>query len=167
MYVPFESLPPTARLWIYQSARKFTDADKDIISSTLSTFIERWSTHGSAMKASFDIRYDHFVIFAADEEHLSASGCSIDDSVRTFKSLDQQLNAGFFDRERIAFRHADQSIGVIRMSDLKSEYLAGHWNDETQTFNNLITEKAALDQWVLPAGNTWLKRYILRQTQAS
>lgn len=164
MFVPFHELHDRTRLWVYQANRHFNSEEKKIISETLRSFTERWLVHGQPMRASFDIRWDRFIILAADEEANAASGCSIDDSVRTMKTLAAKLNMDLFDRTLITFREGD-NIFAIPSAELKATAKSGVWNGHTLMFNNLVTTKLQLEsEWIVPAGNTWLKRYL---TQAS
>lgn len=166
MYVPFPSISDNSRIWVFQSNRKFNSYESKIISEGLSTFTEGWLVHGSPMQASFDLRFDQFIILAADEQANAASGCSIDDSVRTLKKLGQDLSINFFDRTQVAFKKNDQ-VFTVPLSDLKSKLDEGIWNNETMVFNNLISAKGDLDHsWIVSAGSTWLKRYLSQQTLA-
>ena len=166
MFVPFDKIPGRSRIWIYQSDRKLNTEEVNIISGALRAFTERWLVHGSPMQASFDVRFDQFIILAADEDVNSASGCSIDDSVRTFKELGADLNVDFFDRTKVAFRSGDE-VFLIPVSELKSKLSDGVWTAETTVFNNLVSSKGELSQnWQAPAGATWLKRFLPKQTVA-
>ncbi len=167
MFVPFDKLGDHARLWIYQANRDFNSDELKIISEALRSFTDRWLVHGQPMHASFEIRWNRFIIIAADEKANAASGCSIDDSVRTLKGLAGSLNVDFFDRTLIAF-HDGEKVFTIPSSELKSAAKAGTWNATTPTFNNLVATKKELEQqWIVPAGNTWLKRYLTQASVAS
>ena len=166
MFVPFEKIKDSSRIWIYQANRKFNSQESQIISKALSAFSEGWLVHGSPMQASFDLRFDQFVILAADEDANAASGCSIDDSVRTFKRLGSELTIDFFDRTLVAFKK-DAHVFTISSSDLKAKLSEGLWNSDTLVFNNLVNTKRDLNQtWLVPAGTSWLKRYLPKQTVA-
>ena len=92
--------------------------------------------------------------------HESPSGCSIDSSVRVLKSLEQDLGIQLFDRNRVAFKSGD-AVKLIPLQHLKQKFQEGILNEGILTFNNVVTTKSALDhEWLVPAGNTWLKRYI-------
>jgi hypothetical protein len=161
MFVPFDNIDDNSRIWIYQANRKFNSDESGIISDALSAFTERWLVHGSPMRASFDIRYNQFVILAADEAANAASGCSIDDSVRTFKTLGAELGIDFFDRTRVAFKKDNGEIVTVASADLKSSLGDKVWNGETLVFNNLVNAKGDLrEAWLVPAGTSWLKRYL-------
>jgi hypothetical protein len=162
MFVPFDSLPDDARIWIYQSNRKFSSGEIDIISKDLLTFTEQWEVHGKPMKTSFKLCFDQFIILAADEGYNGASGCSIDSSVRVLKNLGSLLNIDLFDRNAVAFKNDD--ITLIALSKLKEQNAAGRWNGDTLVFNNLIATKGDLsERWLVKSDDTWLKRYASDQ----
>ena|SRR5688572_14009144 len=164
MFVPFEKIKDSSRIWIYQSNRRFNSEEAKIISQALLAFTESWLVHGSPMQASFSLRYDQFVILAADEDANAASGCSIDDSVRTLKRLGSELTIDFFDRSLVAFIKGEH-VFTISSSDLKAKLSDGVWNSDTLVFNNLVNSKQDLTQaWLVPAGTSWLKRYLPKQT---
>jgi hypothetical protein len=167
MFVPFEKINDRARVWIYQSNRKLNSDETKIISEALSSFTESWLVHGRSMEASFDIRWNQFIILAADEGVNAASGCSIDDSVRTLKRLSTELHTDFFDRGLVAFKKGDDVI-VIPSTQLKQKLNDGFWNGDTLVFNNLVATKQELEpSWLVPAASTWLKRYLPQQTVVS
>jgi hypothetical protein len=160
MFVPFEILPRTSRIWIFQANRPFSVNELVRVEETLRLFTNEWSAHGAPLKTSFTVKYDHFIILAADETHESPSGCSIDSSVRVLKSLEKELEVQLFDRNLIAFK-SGSAVELIPLQKLKQKFHEGTLNDQTLTFNNVVSTKSALEQeWLVPAGQTWLKRYI-------
>jgi hypothetical protein len=164
MYVPFEELPGHARLWIYQSDKKFTPAAKNIISDTLRSFVEGWMVHGEPMQASFDIRFDQFILLAADENVNAASGCSIDSSVRVIRDIGESLGVDFFNRNNVAFRIKDETV-LLSLRELKQKSEEGYWSGETPMFNNLVGKKEDLQKgWLVPSRSTWLSRYLPKET---
>lgn len=165
MFVPFDSLPPQARIWIYQSNKKFTDVDKNTISEALTAFTERWQVHGQPIETSFDIRFDQFIILAAND---STSGCSIDSSVRAVKEVGSLINVDFFDRTRVAFKLDQEKVMIIPLNKLSEAAASQNWGAETPTFNNLVETKSELqNRWIVNAGSTWLKRYLPQPIAAS
>ena len=165
MYVPFDSLDDSARVWIYQAGRKLTESEKHTISETLSTFTHQWVAHGNPLKTSFKIFHDQFIVLAADENFEQASGCSIDGAVRTIQEIDNTFKLNLFDRTQVAF--LNDSVMVIKQSDLLKSLESGVWKHNTLTFNNVLVSKADLTaKWVVPAGETWLKRYLATVRQA-
>jgi hypothetical protein len=160
MYVPFESLPDASRIWIYQSNRKFNLQEMSAISDALLAFSQQWNAHGIPLRSSFEIPFGQFIIVAVDEDSNAASGCSIDDSVRMIKALDEKLGVELFDRTKIAFK-LDSGIITIPLDQLKGKYLEGLWNNQTLVVNNLISSKGELaGGWLVAAEQTWIRRYL-------
>lgn len=166
MFIPFDSLGDAARIWIYQAGRTITEAERNTISESLLAFTESWTAHGAPLKTSFAIFYDQFIVLAADEAFQEASGCSIDGSVRVMNELDQKFGLGLFDRTRVVFLK-DEKPAAMSMNSLSKALEEGHWNRDTLVFNNVIGSKGELKSaWVVPAGLTWLKRYLPTVRQA-
>lgn len=159
MFAPFETLEDSARVWVYQSGRKFTEIEKSTISVTLTAFTHSWVAHGNPLKTSFSILYDQFIVLAADEKFNEASGCSIDSSVRVIRQLDQQFSLGLFDRTKIGFLKGEQ-VEMIPLNELPTTLTKGLWKQDSLFFNNVIESKGQLKNgWIVPANQTWLKRY--------
>jgi hypothetical protein len=164
MFVEFNSLQDSARVWIYQSIRKLTTAEENAISQTLLAFTQQWAAHGQQMKSSFKILHHQFMILASDESFNAASGCSIDDSVRIMKGIDQQHQLNLFDRTSVAF-FKENEVLVLSLNELSKKLEEGIWNQETPVFNNLVATKTDFEkQWIIPASQTWLKRYLPKMT---
>ncbi len=159
MFIPFEKLTSAARIWVYQAERKLTRQEVSTVSSALRKFTDEWLVHGQPLDASFDIRFDQFIILAANDP---TSGCSIDSSVRVMKEIGAATGIDFFNRNLIAFRKGEE-ISLVDLSLLKTELQKGTWGEDTLFFNNVVSTLQDLEQrWLVPAGTTWLKRYIAR-----
>jgi hypothetical protein len=161
MYIPFTSLPDSARLWIYQSSRPLQMDEVELISAHLHRFTENWAAHGAPLKASYTIAFQRFIILAVDEAHHLASGCSIDASVSVIRELQSLLNLDLFDRMQIAFRDDSGMIASISPKIFQSEIAKGNVNEDTLVFNNMIDRVGDLkNKWEVPVKNSWHKRYL-------
>jgi len=164
MLVPFEKLPPHSRLWIYQANRPFSIDEETNVSDSLASFCSQWEAHGNPLQASFKIDYHQFVILAVDEKSAEASGCSIDGSVRVLKELGNQLTIDFFDRSGVAF-FENGKINTYFLPQLKSLFESGQLSPSSQTFNNLVTNKAEWEiSWKISVGKSWLAKYLPKDT---
>lgn len=160
MFISFDSLPDSARIWIYQSARKFNSEEIKKISQAASAFCEQWVAHGQPLKTSFKIEHNHFLVLAVDEASADASGCSIDGSVRMLKEIQNQLGIDFFDRTKIAFL-LENEVRLFPLTELKQAFASGVLNSMSFTFNTLIATKGEItNAWITPAGKTWLSKYL-------
>ena len=161
MYLPFQEMPDTARVWIYQSDRKFNPEELEFIKEKLAAFCDQWNTHGRLMPTSFDLQYDRIIILAVDEANLGASGCSIDSSVKVLRDIEQKLQVNLLDQGKVSFIN-EENIVTSKLQELKKHVETGNLKEETPVFNPLVSKKQDLsDSWLIPAKDSWLKKYFL------
>ena len=160
MLASFEKLSPQSRIWIYQSNRALSNTEQRTILENAESFIQQWAAHGQSLLASATVLHDHFLIIATDENFNMASGCSIDSSFRFVQESGSHLNIDFFQRTNLAFL-VNGKVELIRMNALKPAIEDGRISEETSFFNNNIHTKSELEtQWIVNAGESWLKRYF-------
>ncbi|MFD2246640.1 hypothetical protein [Pontibacter ruber] len=160
MYIPFDQLPPQSRLWIYQSNRPLTEAEVAEIKPLLERFATEWSSHGKGLQASAELLHNQFLVLANNESATSASGCSIDASVRFVRELEERFKVSFFDRTRLAFLK-DGKVQTVGMQELKQKVAAGEIDENTLYFDTLVNNYGELQaRWPRPARNSWLSRYF-------
>lgn len=166
MFIPFEELSPSARVWVYQLDRSVNGQEKSEIENAIRGFCHQWQAHGAPLRTSFQLIHDHFLVLAVDEKAGSASGCSIDGSVRVLKELGERYNIDFFNRTLAAFL-IDDEVVVYPLNQLKELFSSGTLSATATTFNNLVESKAAfLESWMVPVGRSWLSRYLPKSTLA-
>lgn len=160
MYVSFDKISDKARVWIYQSDRKFSEKETQELESGSQQFAEKWAAHGTGLTASAKVFHDQFLVLAVDESAHGASGCSIDSSVAFVKQAEQRFGVNFFDRTKVAFLLKDE-IYLESIQNLKNKIEVGEIAKDTLTFNNLVATKEEMkDNWLSPAQDTWLERYF-------
>ena len=160
MYIPFENLPEESKIWIYQSSRKFSEEEIEVITKDLEHFIENWSAHGTSLEASYLIKYNRFIVLAVNQEVQNATGCSIDKSVEFIQSLEQKYSVDLLDKMNVAFK---QGEFVTYKTLLEFKKLAKDKSDSENTivFNNLVnTIEEFNDAWEIPAAESWHSRFF-------
>lgn len=160
MRAEFEELPGHARLWVYQANRTLSKDEVNLMTDITANFVDQWQAHGKSLRASFEVRFDQFLILAVDESYNGATGCSIDSSVQLIRTLEQQLTVSFLDRSKVALLQEDK-VALEPLAELKNLASQGTLTKNTVVFNNSV---ASMDQyresWMVPAGDSWLKRYF-------
>jgi len=166
MLIPFDRLPGSSRVWVYQANRKLTSEEVQVVERYLHKLCESWETHGTPLRSSYTIAYQQFIVLGVDEQHQGASGCSIDGSVHALTELQQHLRLDFFDRTKIAFLQGEKVV-LHPMRDLKSLFENKTLSVDALSFNNTVTTKEMWDkQWLVPAKHTWLVRYLPKSVVA-
>ncbi len=160
MYVPFENLPEESRIWIYQSNRKFTDEEFAEIEKDLHAFVENWAAHGTGLEASFQLKYNRFIILAVNQETQVATGCSIDSSVAFIQTLEQKYNVDLLDKMNVTFKLGEH-IAHKPLIDFKKMAKDKAVTGSTIVFNNLVNNIAEYNEsWEVPARDSWHSRFF-------
>lgn len=150
------NLPGHSRVWIFQSDRKLRDSEEAIIRRELDQFIPQWAAHGSNLYGGFAVQKKCFIVIGVDETKAPASGCSIDALTRVIKELGAQLKIDFFNRLCLAVEMDAETIEIMSMEDFKRKIVDGVVNPDTIVYNNLVRNKAELDEgWRTKAKNSW------------
>src|SRR5680860_297453 len=160
MLIPFENLPDSSRVWIYQANRSFSDQELQEIKTQSEDFITQWTVHGADLKASFEIRYKRFIIFGLDQELNTVSGCSIDASVHFIQQLEKQYNVELLDKMNVSYKQGE-FIAYKNLIDFRKMAKEKAVSPNTIVFNNLVNTKAEyLSDWEVPASESWHNRFL-------
>jgi hypothetical protein len=165
MYVHFDQLPDTARVWVYQASRPLTSTEAAQVSAAMEQSLTGWAAHGQALLASMQVVARRFIILGVDEGFNLPSGCSIDASVRMLTMLAQQLSQqgepiNFVDRA-VAMPDSDGTVKTIALPVIKAAVTAGQLTPHSLIFDTLVqTAGAFRTGWQVRAADSWLKRYF-------
>lgn len=160
MLTDFENLPEDSRVWIYQSNRKFSDVEVEIITKEIQLFLFQWTAHGADLEAGFEIRYNRFIVIGLNQNNASASGCSIDASVRFIQSLESALGVDLLDKMNVTFYSGD-FIAHKTLLEFKQMAKDRSVSPNTVVFNNLVnTKEEYLEHWEVPAKDSWHSRFL-------
>lgn len=154
------ALDETSKVWIYQADRFFTDDEMDEIIPSIRDFVTNWVSHSNELKAYGNLFHHRFICLFVDESESSASGCSIDSSVRFIKSIGDKYKVNMMSRTEFAYLKEDE-VHAIPMDDLSSAMQKGEISLETLFFDhNVKTKEEFLLSWVKPLNDSWQKRFI-------
>ena len=160
MLTDFKNLPDDSRIWVYQANRKLSEEEVATISDKTAHFLTQWTAHGADLEAGFEIKYQRFLIIGLNQENASASGCSIDSSVRFSQSLEQLFDIDLLDKMNVTFYNGPY-IAYKSLSDFKKMAKAKSVSPNTVVFNNLVNTKAEyLEHWEVPAKESWHSRFL-------
>jgi hypothetical protein len=160
MLVPFENLPDSSRVWIYQANRSFTNEELEEIQSRLDQFVTQWTAHGADLQAGYLIKYKRFIILALDQQINAATGCSIDASVHFIQQLEKEFNVDLLDKMNVSYKQGE-FIAYKSLTDFRKMAKQKAVSPKTIVFNNLVNNKAEfLSDWEVPASESWHKRFL-------
>lgn len=160
MLVNFNTLPDTARLWIYMSDKEFSTEQATYIHEKMNKFCTRWNHHKNDLKSSYELKYNRFIILAVDESYNEISGCSINKSIKLMKKFENKLDLDLMNRLNTGFKENEQ-MQVVDLSTFKEFAKKQKINRDTIVFNNLAaTKEDYKNKWEVPASESWHARFI-------
>ncbi len=157
----YQQIPSTARVWVYQSNRPFSEEIALALREQIEQFVTQWTAHNQALRAWGDLLHQRFIVLMVDESQAGASGCSIDKSVNFIKAIEQATGVDFFDRFQFAYLQGDELRAASR-DEFAQLYQKGEINDNTLVFNNLVKNKAEFEAaWKIPLQESWHRNFVL------
>lgn len=160
MYVPFDTLPDESKIWIYQSNRKLSDDEMNEIEADLKAFLENWAAHGKPLEASYQLRYNRFIIIAVNQETQPATGCSIDASVQFIQELEKKYEIDLLDKMNVTFKLGEH-IAHKPLIEFKKMAKEKAVSANTIVFNNLVNTVGEWHEyWEVPAEDSWHSRFF-------
>ncbi|MBC5863354.1 ABC transporter ATPase [Flavobacterium turcicum] len=160
MYVPFENLTEESRIWIYQSNRKFSDAEFAEIETAVQSFLNEWAAHGTSLEASYQLKYNRFIILAVNQDVQMATGCSIDASVEFIQSLEKKYSVDLLDKMNVTFKLGEH-IAHKPLLDFKKMVKDKAVTENTIVFNNLVNNVQEFNEsWEVAAADSWHSRFF-------
>ncbi|HEY7443711.1 MAG TPA: hypothetical protein VH701_14895 [Vicinamibacterales bacterium] len=157
--VPFDELPPDARLWIFPAARRLSLEEKQVVLAETDAFIAQWSAHGVPLRGARDVRHDQFVLVGVDERAAGVSGCSIDALVRRMQHLEVALGIELTNNAPVLYRDGE-AIARVAREDFGALAAAGRVGLDTMVFNNTLTTVGDIrdGRWEVQAAQSWHAR---------
>lgn len=152
--------PDNAKVWIYQSSKHLDADDISYLKVELDDFVSEWESHGSMLKATFEIVYDVFVVIVVDEEGDRMCGTAQDNSLKLMKKLGEQLEVDFLDRMTQSYKKGEK-IEIVKMNDFSTLLAKKEIDENTIVYNNMITTKYDFDHnWEVPLKDSWHKQLM-------
>lgn len=156
MIKPFETLPDSARLWIYVASDSLGAGETELVRRT-KTFISGWTSHTLPVGGDAFVAEGRFLVIGAHVVDGDLSGCGIDASVREITRLAEELGIRWADGLVVAFRGASGGVEVVNRPQFRARSRTGEIGAETFVFDTGLTcvgdwragyfEKAARDSW--------------------
>ncbi len=155
MYVPFSELTDEARVWVYAANRPFGPAELHPLLQGLTTFVENWTAHNKALKASFELIENQFIVLAVDEDQHQASGCSIDKSVHFLQVIESEFGIELFNRS-LVYYYAGEQLLTSNRGNFDALVQTGEVHGERTVVNTLVfTKKELNEKFRLPLRDSW------------
>lgn len=165
--VDFESLPDSARIWIFAADRELEPDEEHGLLDAVDGFLDDWTAHGTPLRGARSWRYHRFLLVGVDEEAAPPSGCSIDALVRVLKEKERELDVRFLDNAPVWYRDVG-GIATADRPDFRARAREGEVTPETVVFDNSLTRMEELREgkWERPARESWHGRVFFPRIAA-
>jgi len=153
MFVPFDILNDSSRLWLYGSETELTKQQTSHISEKLTTFLESWEYHQQKLTASFKISENRFIIIALDDREYGVGGCSMDGLQRLIQTFENDLSISLMNRLNVFCKIGGE---IQCVSSFKLKRVA---NSETLFYDLTIQNKLELHSYLKPIKDGWCSKF--------
>src|ERR1043166_4353610 len=153
--VSFESLPDSARVWVFGADQPLQGAAADTLLAAVDQFLAEWKAHGVPLYCAREWRDDRFLAIGVDTTRESASGCSIDGLFRTLHTLEREIGARMLGGGRVFYRE-NGGLRVSNREGFAERVQRGEVTKETPVFDTSITSAADWrTRFEQPAARAW------------
>lgn len=152
----------TNRVWVYLSDKAFDAEMLSALGKDIADFLRGWNAHGAALSASAEIMHDRFIVVKADEEKMTASGCSIDKQLQFIKDTEKKYNLSLLNRLLAAYRHGNE-IRVVTAAQVPGLLASGELSENSVVFNPGVANEAEFNSaFEIPLKESWLAKYLVK-----
>ena len=142
--VDFESLPDSARIWVYGSDKPIDSGKEDQLLDAVDEFLVGWAAHGVPLHSARRWDEGRFLTIGVDSTREGASGCSIDGLYRALKSLEPTLGAHIVTSGLVYYRGKDGGINAVSRDEFFSRATRGEITGDSEVFDLSVTD---LNEW--------------------
>jgi len=160
MHIPFDSIPEDSRIWIFPSSRKFYPQELKSIHTSVEDFLTIWKSNDSPIEASFQIKYDRFIIIATTETK-NALNLEAHDALSHFiQKLEKTFSVTLIDKINVCFKQGEY-VQYKELVAFKKLIKTRSVSKNTIVFDNMISTKGMLkEDWEIYLSESWLS-YLL------
>lgn len=154
--VPFTSLPPSARIWVFGSDVPVSGAAADTLLAEVDQYLDQWKAHGLPLRAARDWTENRFLVIGIDPTAEQASGCSIDGLFRQLQQVQRTIGAQLVGGGRVFYRDSAGTTQSTTRDDFGALKAKGAVDARTPVFDTSLTrladwkgkfEKPLADSW--------------------
>ena len=133
--VPFESLPPSARIWVFAAERPLRSSQAQRLLGAVDEYLERWNAHGAPLTCARAWTEDRFLTIGVDQSTAGASGCSIDGLFRVLKNLEGALGTPLVGGGTVFYRDPAGPICAVSRDEFGELAAEGAVRRNTHVFD--------------------------------
>jgi hypothetical protein len=154
--IPFETLPDSARVWVFGSDRPLTEDGTVALLNSVESHLTEWKAHGEPLTVGYEWRFGRLLVVAVDQRTAGASGCSIDGLFRVLQGLESEIDAKLVGGGRVFYRDGKGEVQSAERSELKALLVSGAISGDSVVFDTSLTDLGSLrSEFEQPARKSW------------
>ncbi len=140
--VSFESLPPSARVWVFAAERPITGSASERLLDAVDAHLDRWNAHGYPLTCARQWAENRFLAIGVDQTTAGASGCSIDGLFRVLKGLESELGTRLVGGGTVFYRDPSGPIVAVSREEFSELAADGAVRPDTRVFDTTVATVA-------------------------
>jgi hypothetical protein len=136
--VPFDSLPDSARVWVFGSERPLSTREAENMLAQADGFLDSWNAHGHPLTCARQWTGDRFLTVGVDQTTAGASGCSIDGLFRLLRVTEGELGTRLVGGGLVFYRDRDGDIHAATRDEFAALASSGKVDDNTHVFDTTV-----------------------------
>jgi len=159
--VDFDTLPATARVWVFGAAAPVVGAAADRLVDAVDAHLAQWRAHGMPLVCAREWKDDRFLAIGVDEAATGASGCSIDGMFRVLASIESELGTTITGGNTVFWRDASGGVVAADRPAFRAANSAGSVTADTHVFDLTVVNVADWHtHFERPARDSWHSRLL-------
>jgi hypothetical protein len=138
--VSFDSLPDSARVWIFGSDKRLSEDAAASLMREVSDHLADWKAHGEPLTVGSQLLDERFLVVAVDQSTTGASGCSIDGLFRVLQGVQSKLGVNLVGGGRLFYRDGQGEVRCAAIAELDELRSSGAITPDTVVFDTTITD---------------------------
>lgn len=160
MFVDYNTLPDTAKVWIYPSSRKFYDTEIEGLHDKIQAFLSDWKKEDTSFNVSYQLVYNRFIVFFVDDATSPLTFQELDASVAFIIGLQNEYEVELLDKMNVCFKQG-KYVQYKELKDFKKLLKDKALTGKSIVFDNLVTTKEEFENfWEVPISESWYGRFL-------
>jgi hypothetical protein len=153
-----------SRVWFFIANRPLNAEEAAQLTGAMTEFVSSWKSHGSALSAGFDFRWNALLTVAVDEAVESPSGCSIDKVFRLLNDFMTATGIDFLNRLLLLVPSGDDTANLFTADGAKEAMEKGTLTDNTPVADVMHTTLGSfINSPLQPFRHHWMGKQLIRQ----
>jgi len=154
--VPFDTLPASARVWIFSSDQPITGSRAERLLGEVDQYLDQWHAHGYPLTCGRAWRDDRFLAIGVDQSNAYASGCSIDGLYRALQAVQPALGSTIVSGGQVHYRDPNGAILAASRDEFTALAASGAVTLGTPVFDTTVaTAGEWRDRFETVVGRAW------------